>query len=70
MIQFVDTVEIVGAAVGGAGAGGVAAYYAAKEAISVMIARLEERHNALKDRVDSDHDQLTELRQHVYSKLK
>lgn len=48
-------------AVGGAAAGGVGAYYAAKEAISVSIARLEERVSALRKDVDSDHMRLDNL---------
>lgn len=50
--------EVLGAAVGGAATGGVAAYYAAKEAINVQLARLDERFSALRKDVDSDHGRL------------
>ena len=48
-------------AIGGAVSGGLGAYYAAKEAISVSIARLEERVSALRKDVDSDHMRLDNL---------
>ncbi len=59
--------EIIATAIGGSAAGGVAAYYAAKEAISVMIARLDERLIALKDAFESDHAKLEKVREDFYT---
>ena len=52
-------------AIGGAAAGGMGAYYAAKEAISVATARLEERVSALRKDLDSDHGRLENLANEV-----
>lgn len=40
--------------------GALSAYYGAKQATAVAIARLEEQMKALKERVDSDHARLDE----------
>jgi NADP-dependent 3-hydroxy acid dehydrogenase YdfG len=61
-----ETMELFIAAIGGAGSGGAAAYYAAKEAMNVMLARLEERLVALRDVVESDHAKLEEISRAVY----
>ena len=66
----VETMELFIAAVGGAGSGGLAAYYAAGEAINVQLARLDERLKALQGAVDSDHAKLDELQRAVYSRGK
>lgn len=65
-----ETMELFIAAVGGAGSGGVAAYYAAREAIKVELARLDERVKALRDTVDSDHAKLDQLERAIYSRGK
>jgi len=62
------TVELFAAAVGGAASGGTAAYYAAREAINVALARLDERVNGLRKDVDSDHGRLEVLIRDSYSK--
>lgn len=41
--------------------GALAAYFGAYSAINVRLARLEEKHKALKERVDSDHARLDSL---------
>ena len=66
----VETMELFIAAIGGAGSGGVAAYYAAREAINVSLARLDERVNALRETVNSDHAKLDQLERAVYTRSK
>jgi len=63
-----ETLELFAAAVGGAASGGTAAYYAAREAINVAIARLEERVSGLRKDVDSDHGRLETLTRDMYSR--
>ena len=46
--------------------GATAAYYGARSAMLVQMARIEEQFVALKARVDSDHAELDELRETVY----
>jgi short-subunit dehydrogenase len=62
-----EGLEIFGVAISGSAAGGLAAYYAAKEAINVMIARIDERLKALKETVESDHAKLETVRHDFYS---
>lgn len=65
---MIESAEMFAAAVGGSAAGGVAAYYAAKEAINVALARLDERVNGLRKDVDSDHAKLESISRDVYSR--
>jgi len=67
---MIESAELFAAAVSGSAAGGAAAYYAAKEAINVMLARLDERLIALRSDVDSDHDKLEALTRDVFSRSK
>lgn len=46
--------------------GATAAYFGAKSAMLVQMARIEEQHAALKARVDSDHAELERLQQDFY----
>lgn len=61
-----DSIELFAAAVGGAASGGTAAYYAAREAINVALARLDERVNGLRKDVDSDHAKLEDMQREIY----
>ncbi len=64
----IDSIELFIAGAGGAGAGGVAAYYAAKEAINVALARLDERLTHLRAEHNSTNEKVEELAREVWAR--